>query len=55
MYEGEGYRAKYEAAGIWYQHRLIDDMVAQVRGTARRAALLRVPAGAAVAGVGSCL
>ncbi len=31
MYEGEGYRAKYEAAGIWYQHRLIDDMVAQAR------------------------
>ncbi len=29
MYENEGYRAKYEAAGIWYQHRLIDDMVAQ--------------------------
>ncbi|KAG0718399.1 Isocitrate dehydrogenase [NADP] cytoplasmic [Chionoecetes opilio] len=23
------YKAKYEAAGIWYEHRLIDDMVAQ--------------------------
>lgn len=29
IYEGEGYKAKYEAAGIWYEHRLIDDMVAQ--------------------------
>lgn len=28
MYEAE-YRQKYEAAGIWYEHRLIDDMVAQ--------------------------
>ena len=25
------FRAEYEAAGIWYEHRLIDDMVAQVR------------------------
>jgi isocitrate dehydrogenase len=24
------YRAKFEAAGIYYEHRLIDDMVAQV-------------------------
>lgn len=23
------YRKDYEAAGIWYEHRLIDDMVAQ--------------------------
>jgi isocitrate dehydrogenase len=23
------YKAKYDAAGIWYEHRLIDDMVAQ--------------------------
>lgn len=23
------YKSKYEAAGIWYEHRLIDDMVAQ--------------------------
>lgn len=23
------YRAKFEAKGIWYEHRLIDDMVAQ--------------------------
>ena len=23
------YRKEYEAAGIWYEHRLIDDMVAQ--------------------------
>jgi isocitrate dehydrogenase len=30
IYEAE-YKAKYEAAGIWYEHRLIDDMVAQVR------------------------
>ncbi len=24
------YKAKFEEAGIWYEHRLIDDMVAQV-------------------------
>ena len=29
IYEKE-YKAQYEAAGIWYEHRLIDDMVAQV-------------------------
>lgn len=29
MYE-KSYREKYEKAGIWYEHRLIDDMVAQV-------------------------
>ena len=29
IYEKE-YRAKFEEAGIWYEHRLIDDMVAQV-------------------------
>lgn len=23
------YKGKFEAAGIWYEHRLIDDMVAQ--------------------------
>uniref|UniRef100_A0A914YCK6 isocitrate dehydrogenase (NADP(+)) n=1 Tax=Panagrolaimus superbus TaxID=310955 RepID=A0A914YCK6_9BILA len=28
IYESE-YRKKYEAKGIWYEHRLIDDMVAQ--------------------------
>ncbi|XP_045598501.1 isocitrate dehydrogenase [NADP] cytoplasmic [Procambarus clarkii] len=28
VYENE-YKGKYEAAGIWYEHRLIDDMVAQ--------------------------
>merc|ERR1712241_267694 len=28
VYDKE-YRSKYEAAGIWYEHRLIDDMVAQ--------------------------
>eukprot|EP01129_Flabellula_baltica_P016142 TRINITY_DN8469_c0_g1_i1.p1 TRINITY_DN8469_c0_g1~~TRINITY_DN8469_c0_g1_i1.p1 ORF type:complete len:440 (+),score=117.34 TRINITY_DN8469_c0_g1_i1:66-1385(+) len=28
VYENE-YKDKYEAAGIWYEHRLIDDMVAQ--------------------------
>jgi isocitrate dehydrogenase len=28
IYDRE-YKAKYEAAGIWYEHRLIDDMVAQ--------------------------
>lgn len=28
IYESE-YKAKFEAAGIWYEHRLIDDMVAQ--------------------------
>lgn len=27
IYDSE-YKAKYEAAGIWYEHRLIDDMVA---------------------------
>jgi len=27
IYESD-YKAKYEAAGIWYEHRLIDDMVA---------------------------
>lgn len=29
IYDRE-YKSKYEAAGIWYEHRLIDDMVAQV-------------------------
>ncbi|CEG78961.1 Putative Isocitrate dehydrogenase [NADP] [Rhizopus microsporus] len=28
IYEAE-YKAQFEAAGIWYEHRLIDDMVAQ--------------------------
>jgi hypothetical protein len=28
IYEQE-FKAAYEAAGIWYEHRLIDDMVAQ--------------------------
>eukprot|EP00195_Chlamydomonas_chlamydogama_P006415 CAMPEP_0202898750 /NCGR_PEP_ID=MMETSP1392-20130828/7185_1 /ASSEMBLY_ACC=CAM_ASM_000868 /TAXON_ID=225041 /ORGANISM="Chlamydomonas chlamydogama, Strain SAG 11-48b" /LENGTH=419 /DNA_ID=CAMNT_0049584765 /DNA_START=346 /DNA_END=1605 /DNA_ORIENTATION=+ len=28
LYEAQ-YKGKYEAAGIWYEHRLIDDMVAQ--------------------------
>lgn len=28
IYERD-YKAKYEASGIWYEHRLIDDMVAQ--------------------------
>jgi len=28
VYEAD-YRSKYEAAGVWYEHRLIDDMVAQ--------------------------
>ena len=31
IYEAEGYKEKYEKAGIWYEHRLIDDMVAQAR------------------------
>ena len=31
IYETQGYKEKYEALGIWYEHRLIDDMVAQVR------------------------
>lgn len=26
---GREYKAQYEAKGIWYEHRLIDDMVAQ--------------------------
>lgn len=29
VYESEGYKSKFEAAGISYEHRLIDDMVAQ--------------------------
>jgi isocitrate dehydrogenase len=29
VFEGE-FKAEFEAAGIWYEHRLIDDMVAQV-------------------------
>lgn len=29
VYEREGYKQKFEAAGITYEHRLIDDMVAQ--------------------------
>ena len=29
MYEKD-FREQYEKAGIWYEHRLIDDMVAQV-------------------------
>jgi isocitrate dehydrogenase len=29
IYDSE-YKSKYDAAGIWYEHRLIDDMVAQV-------------------------
>lgn len=29
IYDKE-YKSQYEAAGIWYEHRLIDDMVAQV-------------------------
>jgi isocitrate dehydrogenase len=32
IYEKE-YKAQFEAAGIWYEHRLIDDMVAQVGAT----------------------
>lgn len=30
IYEAE-YKAKFEELKIWYEHRLIDDMVAQVR------------------------
>ena len=33
LYEAE-FKSKYEAAGIWYEHRLIDDMVAQECGAA---------------------
>jgi isocitrate dehydrogenase len=29
IYEAQ-YRKEFEAAGIWYEHRLIDDMVAQM-------------------------
>jgi isocitrate dehydrogenase len=28
VYENEGYKAKFEDAKLWYEHRLIDDMVA---------------------------
>jgi isocitrate dehydrogenase len=45
IYEKEGYKAKFDAAGIWYEHRLIDDMVAQVCVQA-----VAVAAAAAVAG-----
>ena len=30
VYETQGYKEKFEKLGIWYEHRLIDDMVAQV-------------------------
>jgi len=30
VYEREGYKASFEKQGIYYEHRLIDDMVAQV-------------------------
>ena len=30
VYETQGYQKKFEDAGIYYEHRLIDDMVAQV-------------------------
>ena len=30
IYEQQGYKEKFERLGIWYEHRLIDDMVAQV-------------------------
>jgi hypothetical protein len=29
IYEQQGYKAQFERLGIWYEHRLIDDMVAQ--------------------------
>ncbi|MCO5610427.1 hypothetical protein L7F22_064664 [Adiantum nelumboides] len=29
VYEKEGYKKQFEAKGLWYEHRLIDDMVAQ--------------------------
>lgn len=28
IFDAEGYKEKFDAAGIWYEHRLIDDMVA---------------------------
>jgi len=28
VYDNEGFKERFEAAGIWYEHRLIDDMVA---------------------------
>ena len=28
--EGTGYKRQFEEKGIWYEHRLIDDMVAQM-------------------------
>jgi hypothetical protein len=31
IYEAQ-YKKQYDSAGIWYEHRLIDDMVAQVGG-----------------------
>ena len=30
VYESGGYKKRFEDAGIYYEHRLIDDMVAQV-------------------------
>ncbi len=34
VYETQGYKEKYEKLGIWYEHRLIDDMVAQASSCA---------------------
>jgi len=35
IYEKE-YQAKFEELGIWYEHRLIDDMVAQASWKSRQ-------------------
>ena len=37
IYEAD-YKDKFEELGIWYQHRLIDDMVAQVRDASKATA-----------------
>lgn len=29
MHDGRDYKSQFDAKGIWYEHRLIDDMVAQ--------------------------
>ena len=46
MYETQGFKEKFEGLGIWYEHRLIDDMVAQVRPAFSLCQHLQLPIGA---------
>ena len=41
VYETQGYKEKFEKLGIWYEHRLIDDMVAQVRPPRSKSCMMR--------------